>query len=134
MTTAPSVLLVCTRCRMPGSDPAALRPGGALLAAAQTLAPPGTVHVQGVECLSGCQRPCAVALLAPGRVTYLFGDLPADAASAAELLRAAHDHAAAPDGWLPRARRPERLRAGLLARIPLLHWSPAAHGPVAWPI
>lgn len=87
-----------------------------------------------MTCLSGCKRPCAVALLAPGRVTYLFGDLPADAVSAGELVRAARDHAATRDGWLPRAARPERLRAGILARVPPLHWlSPAAGQPIAWP-
>ena len=134
MTGPLSVLLVCTRCRMPGSDPAAPRPGAALLAAAQALAPlDGPTGVQGVECLSGCNRPCAVALLAPARVTYVFGDLRADSISAAELLQAARDHTAAPDGWLPRAARPERLRAGILARVPPLHWPSTAGGPIAWP-
>ena len=134
MTGSPSVLLVCTSCRAPGSDPAAPRPGAALLTAAQQLAlGPGTC-VQGVMCLSGCKRPCAVALLAPGRVTYLFGDLPADAGCAADLLQAARDHAAVPDGWLPRAARPERLQASILARVPPLHWLPTpGNAPVAWP-
>lgn len=93
-----------------------------------------TVQVQGVTCLSGCKRPCAVALLATGRVIYLFGDLPADSISAAELLRAAHNHATAPDGWLPRAARSARLRTSILARMSPLHWLPAAGDEsLAWP-
>lgn len=130
-----SVLLVCTSCRALGSDPGAPRPGAALLQAVRASAPDGSAPaVRGVTCLSGCKRPCCVALLAEYRVSYLFGDLPADAASAAELLEAARHHAVAPDGWMPRANRPERLRAGILARIPPMSWiMPGQDGPVAWP-
>lgn len=133
--TGVSVLLICTSCRALGSDPVAPRPGIALLAAVQAMAPArGGPLIRGVACLSGCKRPCCVALAAERRVTYLFGDLPADATSAAELLDAARSHAAAPDGWMPRTARPERLRAGILARIPPLQWlTPGNDGPVAWP-
>lgn len=132
---SPSVLLVCVSCREPGSDPAVPRPSAALLAVVRALVPggPGS-QIEGVACLSACKRPCAAALLAPGRVTYLFGDLTADAASASELLQAAGALAATSDGWLPRAGHPERLRAGILARIPPLHWLPACdNGPIIWP-
>ncbi len=129
-----SVLLVCTSCRTPGSDPAAPRPGAALLAAVRVAASNTGATIEGVTCLSGCKRPCCAALLAPDRVTYLFGDLPADAVSTSDLLQAARDHATAPDGWLPRAVRPTRLRAGILARVPPLHWRPnAGDGPISWP-
>ena len=33
------------------------------------------VAVQPVECLSVCKRPCTVALAAPGKWTYVVGDL-----------------------------------------------------------
>ena len=129
-----SILLVCVSCRAPGSDPAAPRPGRALLDGVEAAAAGQPTRVQGVACLSGCKRPCAAALLGPGRVTYLFGDLLADAASATQLLEAARDHARAPDGWLPRTCRPPRLRASILARVPPLHWMPSAPGSViAWP-
>lgn len=133
--TEGSVLLVCTSCRAPGSDPAAPRPGAALLAVVRAVAPSNTgTRIDGVTCLSGCKRPCAAALLAPDRVTYLFGDLPADVVSAADLLHAASEHAAAPDGWLPRAVRPARLRTSILARVPPLRWLPSSDGgPIAWP-
>jgi predicted metal-binding protein len=77
--SAPSTLLVCTRCRAAGADPDAPRAGAALLAATRA-------------------------------------------------------HAARADGFLPRAERPERLHAGILARLPPLHWIPAQPEEViAWP-
>lgn len=133
----PSVLLICTSCRAAGSDPAAPRPGADLLAELRALSHSGygEASLQGVTCLSGCKRPCAVALLSAGRVSYLFGDLPADKISAAELLQVARDHANVSDGWLPRAARPVRLRSSILARIPPLHWLPTAgNESLIWPV
>lgn len=70
---------VCTRCRAPGADTDAPRPGAALLAATRA-------------------------------------------------------HAARADGFLPRVARPERLRAGILARLPPLDWITAdPQEPIAWP-
>ncbi len=128
---APTDLLVCTRCRLAGEDPGeahlAARAGArlhrALVAAArQAGAADGAadgaegVAVASVACLSACKRGCAVALMAPGKASLLFGDLrPEDAA---DILAAARAHAARADGFLPRAARPERLRAGILARLP----------------
>lgn len=134
-TLTRTTLLVCTRCRLPKTGLDAPRPGAALLeAASHAAADDGRVRVVGIACLSGCRRACAAALMAPGKVGYLFGDVSPDAAGAADLLAAAQAHAAAPEGHLPRARRPERLRAGILARLPPLHWLPENPGGViAWP-
>lgn len=132
--TFPTTLLICTRCRPPDADPAAPRAGAALLAA--TRAATGhdpIVRVQGVACLSGCKRACAAALMAPGKVGYLFGDLPAGPDGADDLITAARRHAAAADGYLPRAVRPERLRTGILARLPPLHWLAEAGEELEWP-
>lgn len=130
-----SVLLVCTGCRAPGTDPSAPRPGAALLAAVRAAAPAhGGPRIEGVTCLSGCKRHCAAALSAPGRVTYMFGDLVPDASTASALLEAAAAHATVADGWLPRAERPACLRTNIIARVPPLHWSPSADGgPIVWP-
>lgn len=134
-TLPATTLLVCTRCRPPGAEPEAPRAGATLLAAARRAAAgEPSVRVHGVACLSGCRRACAAALMAPGKVGYLFGDLPPDPAGAADLLAAALAHAAAPEGHLPRAARPERLRTGILGRLPPLHWLPDDPGAVvAWP-
>lgn len=133
--TRPTTLLVCTRCRAAGAVPGAPRAGAALHAAVRSAAAGDRrLRVAGVACLSGCRRPCAAALMAPGKVGYLFGDLPPDGEGAADLLAAARAHAAHGDGFLPRAERPERLRAGVLARLPPLHWVPDdGEAQVAWP-
>lgn len=130
-----TTVLVCTRCRPPGADPGVPRAGELLLAATrQAIADAPDLRVAGVACLSGCKRSCAAALMAPGKVGYLFGDLPPDASGAADLLTVARIHSAREDGFLPRSARPERLRAGILARLPPLHWVPANPADaIAWP-
>ncbi|MBX9748806.1 MAG: DUF1636 domain-containing protein [Roseococcus sp.] len=129
-----STLLVCTRCRAAGDSPDAPRAGLTLLGVVQAAASGTGLRVAGVACLSGCKRGCVAALMAPGKVGYLFGDLPADAAGAADLLAVARAHGARADGFLPRADRPERLRGGILARLPPLHWvAEDVQEAVRWP-
>jgi predicted metal-binding protein len=144
-----TVLLVCSRCRAGGTDPALPRAnatlagetlagetlaGATLLATTQAAASRVPhLRVQGIACLSGCKRACAAAVMAPGKVGYLFGDLSADDASTEALITVALAHAAARDGYLSRAARPERLRAGILARLPPLHWLAGAGEELAWP-
>lgn len=71
------------------------------------------------ECLSVCARACGVALRAPGKFTYVFGDLrPGDTESA--LIECATLYRHAKVGFLAREERPFSLRAGILARIPPL--------------
>ncbi|TAJ42093.1 MAG: DUF1636 domain-containing protein, partial [Chitinophagaceae bacterium] len=76
------------------------------------------VRVRGMACLSSCSRACSVAFQAPGKHTYLFGDLVPDAETAEHVLACAGLHAAASDGNLLRNERPARLRSGILARLP----------------
>jgi predicted metal-binding protein len=78
--------------------------------------------IQPVECMGVCDQACAIAFVSPHKQTYLFGSLPADAASVAAtataVLTCAGQYHAKPDGLLPYAKRPELLRAGAIARIP----------------
>lgn len=119
-------LVVCTTCRPAGAprdEPAA---GERLLRQVVALATtvPMPVRVRGVACLSGCSRACTIALQAPGKHSYLFGDLGGDASAdpdtAAQVLACARQHAESPDGLLAWSARPERLRRGILARLPPL--------------
>lgn len=132
---APATLLICTRCRAPGDHPSAPRAGAALLAATREADMDGSSFViAGAACLSGCKRHCVAALMAPGKVTYLFGDLPADASGAADLIAVARSYSARADGYLRRQERPERLQAGILARLPPAGWIPAdAQAEIVWP-
>lgn len=119
--TPTTEVIVCTTCRPPGAsrdEPAA----GALLfeavQAAQGRGAEPQVRVRGMACLSSCSRACSVAFQAPGKHTYLFGDLVPDAETAEHVLACAGLHAAASDGNLLRNERPARLRSGILARLP----------------
>ncbi len=76
--------------------------------------------VRPVECMSSCKRSCAVAFQSANKLTYLFGDLTADANSAHDILVCAKTYQASPSGFMPRESRPVRLQAGILARIPVL--------------
>lgn len=127
-------LIICTTCRPAGTDRSAPAPGQALLDAVQRAAQgrasplgepmpmpvlaPTQVRVRGVACISSCSRACTVALQAAGKLSYVFGDLQSDAETAAQVLACAELHAASPDGQLARNDRPERLRNGILLRLP----------------
>ena len=122
MDTGRPVLHVCTTCRPPGTDPAAPRDGAKLFALVEALYYdwPGRADVtlHPVECMSGCDRACTVALSAPGKPSYLFGDKQPNVETAAAALDLAAQYAASATGDLPRSARPEPFRRGILARIP----------------
>jgi predicted metal-binding protein len=122
MTTATvTEVIVCTTCRPAGAARELPPAGLAMLEAVQAMQAQGpTTHlrVRGIACLSGCSRSCTVALQAFGKHTYFFGDLAADAETAAQVLACARLHAFSADGSLPRNERPERLRNGILAKLP----------------
>lgn len=111
-------VIVCTTCRPPGASRELPAAGALLFEAVQALQTPSAVRVRGMACLSSCGRACSVAFQAPGKHTYLFGDLVPDAETAEHLLVCAGLHAAASDGNLPRNERPARVRSGILARLP----------------
>jgi predicted metal-binding protein len=120
----PVVVSVCVNCRADGDTPNA--PAGAqffnvLRDAAEAAG--SSAQIRPVQCLSVCKRPCTVALSAPGRYTYLFGDLDHDAGIAA-LLDGARIYAEQEHGYMLWRERPEPLRRGVIARVPPLDWAP----------
>lgn len=114
---APMTVYVCTTCR----DPAAgdERPGAQLLAALEALSDDPLVTIEPVECLSVCKRVCTVAFAAPGKWTYVYGDLPAEHA-AETILVGARLYAEAENGIIPWKARPDALKKGVVARVPPL--------------
>ena len=125
-TSAITEVIVCTTCRPAGAsrdEPAA---GAGLFDAVQTAqwqdetGAFDRVRVRGVACLNSCSRACSVAFQAPGKHTYLFGDLVPDAETAQQVLVCAALHASAVDGTLVRNDRPAQLRSGILAKLPPL--------------
>ena len=119
-------LIICTTCRPAGASRDLPAASEALLEAVQIatwdldVALQARIRVRGMACLSGCTRACTVALQAPGKYTYFFGDLVADEVTATQVLACAQLHAYSTEGNLLRKERPERLRSGILARLPPL--------------
>lgn len=74
-------------------------------------------EVQAHDCLSICARPLSAAFTAPGKATYLFGDI-APETDLADMLAFAQLYAGAPDGWIEDARPAGRLRFCLIGRVP----------------
>lgn len=119
-------IVVCTTCRPAGASRELPADGlklfdavqEALLCAESGAESPLGVRVRGQACMSGCNRACTVAFQAVGKQTYYFGDLVADAETAAQVVACAQLHQLSADGALTRNRRPERLRQGILACLP----------------
>ena len=110
-----ATLLVCVTCKAEG------RLLGAPLyeTLAERLAGEGAVAVKPVECLSVCKRPCTVALSAPGKWTYVVGDLDREA-HLEDIVTASRRYAEAPNGLVPWRERPLPFRRGVVSRTPPL--------------
>ncbi len=119
------VLFVCKTCAFSKDDRHYLeQPGGAhllnqLSAAYEDWPLHAEFVLQAVECLSACNRSCAIVLAAPHKTTLMFGDLP-PLESAAAILELSEQYFASTDGVVPWKERPEILKKGILARIPPL--------------
>jgi predicted metal-binding protein len=113
-------VFVCVTCR--GQEGESERPGrmffDAVTAALRAREACG-VTVTPVECLAVCKRPCTVALAAPGKWTYVVGDLD-HAAHADDVIAAALSFGAAADGIIPWRERPASFRKGVVSRVPPL--------------
>jgi predicted metal-binding protein len=123
----PTSIYVCITCRNADEplEPKEQRAGArlfAMLDAHPSRSDPA-LRIVPVECLSVCKRPCTVGFAAPGKWTYVYGDLP-PATSAETIFFGAKLYAAAPDGLIPWKQRPEALKRGVIARIPPLNVSP----------
>jgi predicted metal-binding protein len=117
------LLHICTRCRRPGTAPGAASTDGRRLfdeveAQLAALPDPPAIRLNGIDCMSGCNRSCTIAVAAPGKPTYLFGDLLPEPGCAAQIIDLARLYRESEDGVLLRASRPPALRSGILARIP----------------
>jgi len=116
---SPTTLLVCVTCK---SDDGLL--GESLFAAlGERLADEPDIALRPIECLSVCKRPCTVALAAPGKWTYVVGDLRREA-HVEDIVTAARRYAASPEGIVPWRERPLPFRKGVVSRTPPL--APAA--------
>ena len=110
-----ATLLVCVTCK---SDAGPL--GAGLFAAlGERLADETDIALRAIECLSVCKRPCTVALAAPGKWTYVVGDLTRES-HIEDIVTAARRYAASPVGIVPWRERPLSFRKGVVSRTPPL--------------
>ncbi len=120
---APMTLYVCTTCRTADQsadrEHVGERAGARLYAALVEEAGDPAVVIEPVECLSVCKRVCTVAFAAPGKWTYIHGDLSPETTAPA-ILQGARLYAESENGLVPWKLRPEPLRKGLVARVPPL--------------
>jgi predicted metal-binding protein len=116
-------IYVCTTCKL--ADEAGLetheRAGARLHRAlsARAAEREAAVQIVPVECLSVCKRACTISFAAPGKWTYVYGDLPADT-GADVILDGAALYGATSDGLIPWKQRPEALKRGVISRVPPL--------------
>ena len=92
---------------------------GLFEALGERLASEPSIALKAVECLSVCKRPCTVALAAPGKWTYVVGDLDRDL-HLEDIVIGARRYAASPDGVVPWRERPLCFRKGVVSRTPPL--------------
>jgi predicted metal-binding protein len=124
-----TTIFVCTTCRRgtEALEPLESRSGFRLHAlVAEALAagdPERRLGVQPVACLSNCSEGCNAAFAAPGKWTYVVGNLDPETDIAA-ILAFARQHRDHPEGVPVWRDRPECIRKGVAARVPPLDPAP----------
>ncbi len=126
MNATDTHIIVCTTCRVNGTSREEPADGlglfdavqAALWAAEAEDGAPLNLQLREQRCMSGCNRACTLALQGAGKWTYYWGDLAPDADTAAAVLACARMHLHSADGVLDWQSRPERLKSGVLARLP----------------
>ncbi len=122
----PVDLIVCETCRLPDDPPDALPRAGAVLAGLMERALAGDadlatkVRLRPMRCLMSCRRPCAVAVRAAGRMSYVLGDLPPDGTTVETLTAYLRAYAETPDGIVPFRQWPQGVKGRFVSRIPPL--------------
>ena len=112
---------VCITCKVAGEDTEE-RAGERLcrMLNDQNILSNEPIELVPVECLSVCKRPCTVSFAAPGKWTYVYGDLPSETA-AETILEGAALYSKTSDGLIPWKQRPDALKKGVVSRVPPLN-------------
>ncbi len=111
-------IVVCVACR-DGADPDG-RPGARFLDALRTRLAARNLQIlaEPVECLAVCKRPATIALAAPGKWTYVVGDL--DGAHVDDVIDSAQRYGESENGIVAWKDRPACFRKGVVSRTPPL--------------
>ena len=120
-------IYVCVTCRFPEEpdDPSTERAGARMFSALlrEAESAQSSPRLVAVTCLSVCKRPCTIGFAAPGKWTYVFGDLSPSTALEA-IFCGARLYAETADGIIPWRQRPQALKKGVVARVPPLTMFP----------
>lgn len=119
MTNPEATIFVCVSCRGGGDEES--RPGVIFLDALRARIEERNLPLaaESVECLAVCKRPATIAFAAPGKWTYVIGDLDVDA-HVDELIAAAQSYCASGNGIVPWKERPACFKKGVVSRTPPL--------------
>ena len=115
-------LHVCVTCRR-GDEPLEPKDGRSgfkmqlALAEAISQGQAASIDLRPAECLSGCKRGCAIALVAPGKWSYVIADLDPEC-HAADILTFAEQYSSHPTGVPAWSERPAIVKKSVLARVP----------------
>jgi predicted metal-binding protein len=114
---------VCVSCRRRGAEPVAegeQTDGRRLYEAVKSLADDMGQHAPAqilpTLCFANCERGCTAGLSAPGKWSYLVGEIGPE--HAADLLTYAAAYAKAQTGVVLPSRRPASLQTSVIARFP----------------
>ena len=81
---------------------------------------PSGFAIRVVDCMAGCDHPPTLAFQAPGKATYLFGEIKGPDNIAA-IVEFSHTYQQSDNGWTCASERPTDLYEKTLARIPAIN-------------
>lgn len=117
----PTTVFVCSTCRREGeaAEPKEVRSGARFLQRLQdeASAKSGLIEIVAVPCLSNCTRSCTIAVAAPGKWTYVIGNIDPEA-QLTDVLAFARLHREHAEGLPVWRERPEYIRKNTIARTP----------------
>lgn len=119
MSETAMTIFVCGSCK--SGDNTDTRPGLRLIEtlAARLSGPESGIDLQSVDCLAVCKRPATISFVAPGKWTYVIGDIDVET-HVDDVIAAARAYAESETGVVAWKQRPMFFRKGVIARIPPL--------------
>lgn len=119
MSETAMTIFVCSSCK--ASADGADRPGMRLIdrLSARLGGEGSDIVIRAVDCLAVCKRPATISFLAPGKWTYVIGDVDVEA-HVDDVIAAARAYADSETGVVAWKQRPMFFRKGVIARVPPL--------------
>ncbi len=119
MSETAMTIFVCSSCK--SADNGDARPGLRLIEtlSSRLAGQVSGIDLRSVDCLAVCKRPATISFVAPGKWTYVIGDIDVDA-HAEDVIAAARAYAESETGVVAWKQRPMFFRKGVIARVPPL--------------